>query len=182
MTLTLALPELVKRVRARFEADGVSVPVTFGWREPALQRQSSHRIVFVPGDDTGWSLGALSAPESPHVSLARPLAKLEEIFTAYIEAEDVTAPDDELAQYTAARVLYDVWYRAVWHARIPHSILTQRWVVDRTVRYAGAALRVTGTVSAIVPDAPSAIAPSDTSATVSAEKLGLTQVLTIPAP
>jgi hypothetical protein len=186
MTLTLALPELVRRVRDRFVADagvdGVPVPVTFGWREPSLQRQTSHRIVFVPGDDSGWSLGSLGAPESPHVSLARPLARLDEVFTAYLEAEDVSAPDDELAQYTAARALYDAWYRAVWHARIPHTILTQRWVVDRTVRYAGAALRVTGTVSAVVPDVPSTIAPSDTSATVAVEQLGLTQVLSIPAP
>lgn len=182
--ITFALPELVARVRTRFESEAVdvAVPVTLGWRAPTVQRETSHRIVWVPGDDSGWAFGSLGAPESPHVSLARPLARVDEVWTCYIEAEDVSAPDDELAQYMAARTLYDAWYRAVYLARIPHTIATQRWVVDRTVRYAGAAIRVTGTVSAVVPDAPSTIAPSDTGASVAVQKLGLTQTLTIPAP
>lgn len=189
MSVTFALPELVARVRARFVADAAAldppatpVPVTFGWREPMLQRNLSHRIVFVAGDDSGWNLGALGAPESPNVGLARPLARLDEVFTCYLEAEDVSAPDDEAKQYAAARLLYDSWYRAVHNARIPHKIISQRWVVDRTVRYAGAAIRVTGTVGAIVFDAPSTIAPSDTGATVPARELDLNQTLTIPAP
>ncbi|MBN8609144.1 MAG: hypothetical protein J0L92_01065 [Deltaproteobacteria bacterium] len=189
MSVTFALPELVRLVRQRFidetpETDPPTqpVPVTFGWREPALQRQTSHRIVFVPGDDAAGALGTLRAPESPNVGLARPLASLDEIFTAYIEAEDVTAPDNEEAQYAACRALYDAFYRAVYLARIPHTITSQRWIADRTVRYAGAAIRITGTVGARVLDRPAAIAPSDTSATVATQKLGLTQTITVPAP
>jgi len=189
MSTTFALPELVKRVRDRFVADALAadppttpIPVTFGWREPAHQRETSHRIVFVPGDDSGWTLGTLGAPESPGVGLARPLARLDEVFTVYLEAEDVSAPEDEAKQYEAARQLYDAWYRAVYLARIPHSILSQRWVVDQTVRYAGAALRITGTVSAVVPDQPSAIAPSDTSAALTVHLLDVDQDIEIPAP
>ncbi|MBN8609651.1 MAG: hypothetical protein J0L92_03655 [Deltaproteobacteria bacterium] len=189
MSVTFALPELVRLVRQRFVDETpvtdpvtVPVPVTFGWRETAHQRQTSHRVVFVPGDDAAGTLGTLRAPESPNVGLARPLASLDEVFTAYIEAEDTSAPDNEEAQYVAARALYDAFYRAVYLARIPHSITSQRWMADRTVRYAGAAIRITGTVGARVLDKPSAIAPSDTSATVAVEKLGLEQTITVPAP
>lgn len=189
MTTTFALTELVKRVRDRFIADAAAadppttpVPVTFGWREPMTQRQTSHRIIFVAGDDSGWNLGSLSAPESPQVAVARPLAQLDEVFTAYVEAEDVTAPADEENQYLAARQLYDAFYRAVYGARIPHRILSQRWVVDRTVAYAGAAIRVVGTVSAIVPDAPRGTAPADTGGTITVRLLDANQSLSIPPP
>lgn len=188
MSTTFALSLLVSRVRERFLSDAEAaepvttpVPVTFGWREPATQRQTSHRIVFVPGDDSGGSLGSLGAPESPYVSLARPIARLDEVFTAYLEAEDTSAPESELAQYEAARALYDAFVRAVHLSRVPYSITSQRWLADRTVRYAGAAIRLTGTVSAIVPDSPAAIAPSATTATVATEELGLTQTLSVEA-
>lgn len=189
MTATFALPELVKRVRDRFIADAAAadppttpVPVTFGWREPMIQRESSHRIVFVAGDDSGWSLGTLGPPESPYVAIARPLAALDEIFTAYVEAEAASEPENEEKQYIAARELYDAFYRAVFLARIPHTILSQRWVVDRTARYAGAALRITGTVSAIVADTPSAVAPVDTAATLTVRELDHEETVSIPAP
>lgn len=186
---TYALPELITRVRDRLTADALAadpptapIPVTFGWREPSIKRETSHRIVFVAGDDSGWSLGSTGAPESPGVGLARPLAALDEVWTCYLDAEDVLAPDDEAAQYVAARSLYDAWYRAVYLARIKFSILSQRWVVDHTVRYAGAVLRITGTVSARIPDAPSTIAPSDTGAALTVHELDVSETISIPPP
>ena len=36
-----------------------------------------------------------------------PLAALDEVWTCYLEAEDISAPNDEAAQYVAARRLYE---------------------------------------------------------------------------
>lgn len=179
--ITFALPALVDRVRAHFVALVTPVPVTFGWREPTYQRQTSHRIIFVPGDDSGWGLGTLGAPESPGVGLARPIARLDEVFTCYIEAEDVSAPEDERKQYEAARILYDEWYRAVFAARVPHAVTSQKWVIDQTTRYAGAAIRVTGTVGAVVFDAPRRTAPNDTTASITVSELDVQTELSIPS-
>lgn len=191
MPVTFALPELVKRVRERLAADALAagtaaIPVEFGWEARYLSRSTTHRIVFVPGDDSSGTLGATSGADSPYVGLARPLAALDEQWTCYLEAEDLS-DESEVAQYTAARMLYDAWYRAVYLARsengrIPVTILSQRWIADRTHRDAGAALRVTGTVSAAILDTPTTIAPVDTGAALTVAQLDVEETLTIDPP
>src|SRR5690606_5258632 len=135
----LALPDLYDKVKAFFEEEepDLGVAVAFGWKAP--QRQDAqgsgrgNRIVFVPGDATG-ALGMLAAPKYPGRN-PRPLATLNELFTVYIWGWDASKEADELAQYTAARLLYDAWYRAMYHvAHGVFQVVSQAWVNPTATR------------------------------------------------
>jgi hypothetical protein len=177
---TLALEKLYNDVVAQFVADaaaetpaGTPPHQSFGWREPAKRGdattqapQMRRRIAWVPGDDASGDLGA-SAPARNPGRNPRPLATLAELVTVYIEAADLTAAENELAQYRAARFLYDAWLRAVYiAARGTFQIRSQRWVDDRATRRFGATIRVVLALEAMVPDAPLETAPVDTDALV----------------
>lgn len=150
MSVTLALTSLYDGVVSRMASEGYLEEQPFGWREPA-KRLSGRRIVWVPGDDD--DVGALGAPKKPGRN-PRPLWTLFELCTLYVEAFDTERPEDERAQYQAVRELLDAVLRAVYlegHGTV--AVTDLRWVTDKNVRRAGAAIRVVLTVEAMVPDA-----------------------------
>lgn len=183
MTVVLALETLYDAVRARMDADTLAldpeatpVPQPFGWREPA-KRTGTMRIVWIPGDDESGDLGELGPARNPGRN-PRPLATLRELFTVYLEAADITAPEDERKQYTATRLLFDAWLRAVHlAARGTYTIESAGWVIEKTTRRYGAAIRVLATIEAMVPDAPLEVAPTDTRAEVDVELLDNTETV-----
>lgn len=187
MAVVLALPKLVDDIDAILAADAAAadppvdpVPSSFGWRAPAQRNGVSHRIVWVPGDDESLDVGALESPRQPGRN-PRPLWTLGELFTVYLEAVDPADLVNERAQYVAARLLFDTWARAAYRAaRGTLAFRSIRWVGSAKERRYGAALRVVGTIEAMVPDAPSEIAPVETTAEIDVEELGVTETITAP--
>jgi hypothetical protein len=161
---TLALEKLFDDVVARFTAEGVAVPNTFGWREPPRHGPTS-RICWVPGDPTG-SAGEDAPPKYPGRN-PRPLATLRELFTVYITGADLTPnlKESERAQWKATRLLYDVWRRAVYLAAYGTMTIREvRWAVDHNERRYGATLIVVSSLEAMIPDTEQTSAPIDTAA------------------
>lgn len=157
MSTVLAVALLFEAVTARFAAEGTEVPNVFGWREPTKHRTTTHRISWVPGDD--GALGDMGPAKQPGRN-PRSLGTLRELVTVYLEAQDASAPEDELAQYTATRLLYDTWWRAVYLAgRGTVAIEKQSWVTAKLERRYGAAIRVVLAVEGMVPDEAQPIAP-----------------------
>lgn len=187
MSAILAVPRLFDLVVARFASEAAaSDPPTeppaqsFGWREPPKKTTSAPRITWVPGDDSSGDAGAILPARQVNRN-PRPLATLAELVTVYIEASDLTAPEDERAQYQVTRELYDAWFRAVHlAARGSYEIRSQRWVNDKTVRRHGAALRVLLAVEAMVPDAPYTAAPPPLSAVIEVKELDHSETTTAP--
>jgi hypothetical protein len=127
-------------------------PQPFGWREVAKQLETTTRIVWVPGDDASGKAGEVATARFPGRT-PRPLWTLRERFTCYIEARDTAAPEDERAQYVAARTLLDAWLGAVYDVAHGTVVLDEPvWQNEKNVRRAGAAFRVTGTIQAMVPE------------------------------
>lgn len=158
--IILALPKLFDDVVARFAAEGTNVPNLFGWRDPPQKLTLGNRIIWTPGDDQDGTFGELRSAMQPGRN-ARSLATVIETFTVKILAADTLTPETERAQYQAVRELYDAWYRACWlAARTTFAVLDQRWMIEKTERRYGAALRVLCTVQAMVPDAPATDANS----------------------
>ena len=156
MADTLALEQLFEDVVQRFADEGTEVPNVFGWRTPAARGAQQNRICWVPGDPSG-AAGAVAGARQPGRN-PRPIATLEELFTVYIEAVDIVNQDreNELAQYKAARLLFDAWYRAVYLSSTGRGLVAVKsasWMADRTTRRHGATLRVVCTVQAMIPDA-----------------------------
>jgi len=164
---TLALEHLFAAVSTRFATEGTAAENVFGWRKPA-QPGLSNRIVWVPGDPSG-NAGATGPARNPGRN-PRSLATLYELFTVIVAAVDLTAPDDEAAQYKVARVLRDAWFRAVYlAAHGTFEIKSERWITDKLERRRGAALEIVCAVEAMVPDAAAATAPVDTGAAFDVE-------------
>lgn len=134
----------------RFSDEGIDAENRFGWREPARQKLAQRRIVWIPGDTVG-GLGSVLAPKI-NVQPYRSLGTFAELFTVEIGAVDPDDPENELAQYRATRLLYDYWYRAVYHASGTPEILSMSWDTRRTERRRGALLRVVFALSANIPD------------------------------
>lgn len=181
MSVTLALTSLYDAVVSRMAAEGYGEEQPFGWREPA-KRLAGRRVVWVPGDDD--EVGEVGAPKKPGRN-PRPLWTLFELCTLYVEAFDTDAPEDERAQYQAARELLDALLRAIYlegHGTVTVSDL--RWVSDKNVRRAGAALRLVITVEAMVPDVtdPTVTAASETSASLTEAAPDPDTVITEEAP
>jgi hypothetical protein len=182
MAIVFALPRLFDAVVTRFAAEAVLVPNVFGWREPAKRPGTSHRIVWVPGDDESGELGEIVEAKQPGRN-PRPLATLEELFTVYIEARDDAAAENERAQYIATRTLFDSWYRAVYlaaHGTI--RIESAAWVISKKERRAGAAIRVLCTIEAAIVDAEDGIAPTETGAEIATSEYTVTETTVIKAP
>jgi len=183
MTTILALPILYQAVQDRFTAESTPATFTFGWREPSRQAESLPRLVWVPGDD--GNLGDLVPPRYAGAEPERALANLDELFTIYIDAADTTdatTVENDLAQYTACRLLFDALYRAFYlAASITVEVKSARWM-PRGERPIGAALRVVASVQAVIPDAPLTYAPDDTKAHVTSIEGSTTdQVESIPS-
>lgn len=168
MTTVLAIPLLYEAVVARMDAEAAAadppetaVPQPFGWREPA-RRTGTRRIVWVPGDD--GDLGEFGPPRNPGRN-PRSLGTIHELVTVYLEAADLTAPENELLQYTAARLLLDAWLRAVRLAAYgTFEVVSLAWVDDKNLRRHGATIRAVLSVQAMVPDEELETAPVDVAA------------------
>jgi hypothetical protein len=183
MAVIFALTDLFDGVVARFLLDGTNVPNLFGWREVPQKLVTGNRIIWVPGNPDG-DVGELQAAKHFGPTLnPRPLYNLAELFHVYIVANDATAPENERAQYEAARLLYDAWLRAV-HLKAfgRFFIKSQAWLAGRSARRFGNAIRVLATINAVVPDVEQAIAPVDTGAEVDLEQLDQTETIDVPAP
>jgi hypothetical protein len=177
-----ALDSLYADVKARFAAESPSAPVymPFGWREPS-KSYSGSRIAWVPGDPSG-NLGRVGPAKHPGRN-PRPLATLFELFHCVISANDLTAPENELAQYRAVRFLYDAWVRAVYlAARGTFTIDSASWDVDfQNERRFGASLIVTCSIQAMVPDAAFEGVPVGAEAVIQVSELDVTEQQTISA-
>lgn len=151
MADTLALEKLYADVVARFAAESTAVPNTFGWREPKHRGGQQNRICWVPGDPSG-AVGEVASARSPGGN-PRSIGTLAEMFTLYVEGRDTTAPENELAQYKAVRLIFDAWFRAAYlSVRNLLHVKSMAWMVDRTTRRHGATLRAVCTVQAMIPD------------------------------
>lgn len=169
MATVLALPLLVEGVTADLEAvyaartPAQTAPThVFGWREP--QRHGATHIVWVPGND--GELGAIGPARNPGRN-PRPLATIEELFTIYVHGFDATDPENELAQYTSARLLFDDVLASIY--RVAHGTIAfgrATWVTAQNVRRHGATIRLVCSVQAMVPDEADGVAPTDTDAVV----------------
>ena len=164
MVDTLAIEALYQRVSDRFVAEGTAAVNVFGWRTPA-QHTDGNRIAWVPGDPSG----RVGETVAPRVTGRQPrsLATLRELCTVTINAVDTSALEDEAAQYKAARLLRDTWFRAVYlAAHGTFRIQSEEWLTTKLERRYGAALRVVLAVDAVVPDTPAELAPVDLAADV----------------
>lgn len=157
MTDVLALERLYNLVSVSLtSSDFGPVAHPFGWREPTKRaHRNGARIIWVPGDDENGDVGEFKAPKYPG-RLPRPIATVDELFTVYVEADDPTAPESEIAQYKATRLLSDAWWSAAYavaHGTI--KIVRASWVIDKRERRHGATMRLLCTVEAMVSDARS---------------------------
>lgn len=163
VTLTLA-GAVTANDFVRWTQNGPAVPVfQFGTREPA-KRGDVYRVVFVPGDESG-NAGALVAPRNPGRN-PRPLHTLDELFTVYVEAFDSSAgkPEIELAQWKAARILWDAVIRAIYlSAHGTYEVISTQHMVDRSTRRHAWTMRSVIAIQSMVPDAPGFVLSAPTS-------------------
>jgi hypothetical protein len=177
----IALGKLYEAVKDRFVRDGrAAVAQPFGWREPAKQRQTIERIVWVPGDDTSGDLGKVGAPKYPGGN-PRALATIGELFTCYVSSHDPTDPTNEFKQWRASRLLFDEWLRAVrLSANGLYEIVRSTWVIDKTQHRYGAAIRVLGAIQSTIPDYTLSAAPVNTKAAVTVVELDRSESFQAP--
>lgn len=139
--------------------DGGTMSVVFGWREPAKQINqglgTANRVIFVPGNEL--RIGAYGAAKYPGRN-PRPMGSLVEQFTVYVWAYDSTAPNDELVQYRAWRLLHDAVVRAVFLAgkRVGSQILLTdgQYIRPPNERIYGVEAKLIFTADTMIPDAP----------------------------
>lgn len=181
MADVLAVTNLYDAVVARFLLDGTAITNTFGWREPAKKLVTGPRIAWIPGDESG-ALGEVGPPKNPGRNPRR-LANLAELFTVEITTSDADAPTDERAQYVAARLAFDAWYRAVHLAAYGNfSIVDSEWIVDKKELRHGAALRIVVALNAVIPDAVRTPMPVDTTGVFDLSSLDVTEEIeAVPA-
>jgi len=147
----LALLDLYDLVEARFTSEATPCTLLFGWDESPKQLRGP-RIVMVPGDDGATAFNGALPVRQPGRN-PRPLGTLAELFHIVVSASDAAAPENDRSQYTACRLLFDAWYRAATLAvGIRMVFISASWMVERTVRRAGAALVATFTIEAMIPD------------------------------
>jgi hypothetical protein len=177
MADTLALEQLFTDVVARFAGDGTSCANFFGWRAPA-QQVVGNRIAWVPGDPAG-SVGQDGPARNPGRN-PRPLGTLRELFHVIISSSDPSAPETELLQYRATRLLRDAWHRAAYlSARGTFQIRSEAWVIDKLERRFGTALLLVCEIESMIPDEPLASAPVDTVAVIAVSELDQTETFTV---
>lgn len=161
--MTLALVALYDATAAVLAVDAPDVRSFFGWRTPAEVKEQDLSICWVPGDPTG-KVGKLQAPAQPGLLPTRPLSTLVEAFHVVCHGVDRANHESEIHQYSAARCLFDTWFRAMYAAAFQIGtggrieVLDLSWYVDRKLRPDGAALRAICTIQASIRDTPGAIA------------------------
>jgi len=177
----LALPKLYADVVARFALDGTLVAQPFGWRSPFEQTDAA-RIAWVPGDPRG-NAGVVGPAKYPGQLPRRSLATFFERFHVIISTYDETDPENELAQYSATRLLRDVWHRAVYlAAHGTFTIDSTNWYGERIERRLGAALLVVCTIESTVPDEALESMPLEGArAVIQVSELDVTETLTVEA-
>jgi len=172
VAVIFALEHLFDSVVQRFADEKTLIDNSFGWKEPSRQGSNNNRIIWIPGDGSN-SLGDLGAPRYPGGLPARPIAMLLESFTCLIVGADPQAQDDDRAQYHQARLNYDAWLRAVYLAAVgTFAIKSQAWDMTRKEGRFGAAIKVVGTIQAVIPDEPFAFAETDTAGLATASIVG----------
>jgi hypothetical protein len=178
----LALELLFDNVVARFTAEGPTATQLFGWRWVA-QHHLGPRIVWVPGNPSG-SIGRVGPARNPGRE-PRSLGTLNENFYVVISSHDAAEPENERLQYRATRLLRDYWFRAVYlAARGTFTLDSEEWLINQLERRFGTALRVTGSIQAMLPDVPpdgpeTEDAPADTVAEIGVSELNVTETLTV---
>jgi len=184
MASILGWVSLYEVVSASLLADAVPVTNQFGWRVPA-QHAIGNRIAWVPGDPSGL-VGTVTGPRNPG-GYPRSLLTLNEQFTIWINGQDLSAPEVEIAQYRVTRYLYDAFIRAVYQAK--HGafyVRAQKWDTRRLERRHGAVLQLVCELQATIPDLPWsqippwADAPGDTEFEVDVSELDTTETITAP--
>lgn len=152
-----ALTNLYQVVSQSFVAESVPAVNVFGWRVPA-QHPYGNRITWIPGDPTG-AVGVTGPTRNPG-GYPRSLGTLHELFTVLINGQDLTDPENELAQYDIVRRLRDAWYRAVYRAAHgAFAVRYEEWDLSRVERRHGAALRIVCEIEATIPDIPFSLIP-----------------------
>jgi len=185
MTEILALEHLYNSVRAYFAAQGWECFQPFGWREPAQQQTARNRIVWVPGDRSGY-LGNMIGPTQPG-AVPRYLATIKETFYVVIStwAND-DAPETELLQWRSTRKLFDQWFTAVMHTtQGTFELVRPEWLQLHKERRSGTALAVTMTIQSPIADQSdeSMNVPPPVRGVVDVTELDVTeQVITGPPP
>lgn len=158
MSVILALEHAYTAVSTFFTENNINAVNVFGWREVDRYDRDLPGVVWTPGDESG-SLGELGGARNPGQDV-RPLANLGELFTVHFVAFDPREPESELAQYRCARMLYEIWYVAMYGAACgTFRVRSQKWVRGQTtIRSFGAVLRAVVEVQAplveALPDEP----------------------------
>lgn len=161
-----ALRLLYNDVKALFVSDqGPDVNVVFGRRQPP-QQTNTHtaaghfgRVVFAPGDPSG-KMGKYGPPKTARVPFGehrrRAVATLFELATVYCLGFDPSAPNDEAAQYEAARLIHDYVIRAIYRSpNVGHGSYTlgdPQWLVPEKERKWGAECFFVIALEARIPD------------------------------
>lgn len=191
MITILALPLLFEDVKTQLAADASTANVVFGWRERTKRNNqgpgSANRVVFEPGEDKGKA-GEYTAPVKDRRAWGtrsiRSLQTFKETCTVECWAYDETAPNDELAQYTAARHLHDHVVRAIYLSpRVGHGsfeIKDPTWITDKKELRFGAAIKFTLIVQAKIADDPGPPRDLDTEATTAQKAISQENLLTKP--
>lgn len=168
-TPILAVSIVYGRLKAHFEAEIPGVPVLFGWREPpkTINRNPGNdtrvamRICVIPGDGADM-VGVDRSAKYPGRNPAS-IATLTEAFRVRLWAVNMLQTSDELAQYEAARMLYDAVRRALFLADPGGLAISQvRWIRENKERIYGAEIEIVCTVDANIPDTPYAELPPGT--------------------
>jgi hypothetical protein len=152
----------------------------FGFKQPP-QQKGPRRIVWVPGNESG-DAGQVAPPRYPGQIPNRPIANLRDYVTVTLTAFDAAAPENQRAQWKAARLLFDDWWRAVYRVAYgTFAIESVRWIKPPTERAHGASLRVVCLIESVVPDADSTSASADTKASITTTELGVSEIELVEA-
>lgn len=174
MADTWALPELYAAVVDRFGDELIAVPNVFGWLEPEKKVVTGPRIVWYPGDPSR-SMGDLTPPKWPGRN-PRSLGTINELFTVECTSID-TADSSDLAQYIAARDLFDAWYRAAYlHATATLTVRSLEWVVP-LARRAGACIRAVCSIEAMIPDTEASVLAAENRREIRVNELDVTEII-----
>lgn len=177
----MAIEYLFDCVEADFKTECVDAPMFFGWREPDKHKRSPWRVVWVPGDEAG-NVGVIGPARQPGNN-PRTLGTLHEIATVRVEAYDPQFPETERKQYNATRRLFDLWYAAAYRcAHGKFEVLSARWDTKQKERRYGAAIVVTVSVEATLPDITHDVAPLDTEGDITTALEDVSEQTLAPTP
>jgi hypothetical protein len=184
MTEILALEHLYNGVRAFFDAQGWECYQPFGWREPAQQQITRNRIVWVPGDRSGY-IGNIIGPSQPG-GVPRYLATIKETFYVVISTwADDAEPETELLQWRSTRKLFDQWFTAATYTALStFEIIRPEWIQIHKERRSGTALALTVAIQSPIADQSddTTLAPSPVRGVIDVIELDVTEVLTTAPP